>query len=457
MRNLSSPLEQVCFSKASGKGGQGGLKILKILKSHISFLILTGLLLASSSQAFLPPESEHLIPFRIVQTGLTMSMLEVCGCPDLPLGGVASHGFIVESERQGVDRFLLFSSGHVLHATEPVDRRIAEVYFESMALMGYSGMLVTESELGFGLDFLTGQLEQWGIPAVATNLSATSDVHVPWQESLYFDFPRLRVLVLGLMQPWGRLPEGFEVADPVESASRVLAEYGDSADLVVVLSSLSVNEERRLVREIPDIPLVLSSLMQSRVQRFAGAYLIHTSSNQGKHVNIIDSNYKPALTSRPFSFMVRGREADPALGEDPVIRGIVDSFYEQYTQEVTGGDWEGMRLFADKAVESLEGNAYLGAEACLECHTTLTPSFDRTRHSVAMLTLLDRNRHFMPECAVCHTTGYGAETGYREFSAMGPLSHVGCESCHGPGKLHVQDPARKDWIRRKVPDEHCQT
>jgi hypothetical protein len=49
-------------------------------------------------------------------------------------------------------------------------------------------------------------------------------------------------------------------------------------------------------------------------------------------------------------------------------------------------------------------------------------------------------RNLDPECVVCHTVGFGYNTGYKNASKTPHLSHVGCESCHGPGSGHAADP-----------------
>jgi hypothetical protein len=42
-----------------------------------------------------------------------------------------------------------------------------------------------------------------------------------------------------------------------------------------------------------------------------------------------------------------------------------------------------------------------------------------------------------PACIGCHTIGFGAPDGYRREFGREKLVDVGCESCHGPGALHV--------------------
>ena len=48
-------------------------------------------------------------------------------------------------------------------------------------------------------------------------------------------------------------------------------------------------------------------------------------------------------------------------------------------------------------------------------------------------------RQYDPECVVCHTVGYGFQTGYKGEAAE-KLKGVGCENCHGPGNPHASNP-----------------
>ena len=54
-----------------------------------------------------------------------------------------------------------------------------------------------------------------------------------------------------------------------------------------------------------------------------------------------------------------------------------------------------------------------------------------------MITLEVKNEAKNANCQRCHTTGFAQPTGF----PTGGKTHqeVGCESCHGPGKRHVDD------------------
>lgn len=404
--------------------------------------------------AVLPPETEDLIPFKIVHSGNNRLRMEVCGCQQNMRGGLAPRAAMIEEERAGVDRFLLLDSGHLFDGREDIDRRIAQTYLQAMNLMGYDGMLIGEAEFSLGEDFLFQQLEQCGIPAVCTNLQVPECVQPPWKRVLHYDFPRLRIAVIGLIpMDSASLPEGYAVSDPIQAASEAVAEIGDAADLIVALSTLSYADEVRLVSEVRRIALLLSGIMGRPYQRSYHSVIAH-SNEDGKSINVIEATCKPAMPDRPFAFLVRSREADPDIGIDPVIRNVLDNFYESLRQEslAKGKD---LRLFTNQAVESLPGNAYVGSESCRGCHEPEYRHWQQTQHVFSMLSLLNKNRHGLPECLACHTTGYGYPGGFEQFEAKGDLSRVGCESCHGPGKLHSGAVEIGGLIRKEVPDTIC--
>jgi hypothetical protein len=76
------------------------------------------------------------------------------------------------------------------------------------------------------------------------------------------------------------------------------------------------------------------------------------------------------------------------------------------------------------------------------------------------------NRQYDPECIVCHTVGFGQQSGYvsegdwakraaaaKKAGQKPPpnLRDVGCESCHGPSSLHVANPSDEEWQKRINP------
>lgn len=84
------------------------------------------------------------------------------------------------------------------------------------------------------------------------------------------------------------------------------------------------------------------------------------------------------------------------------------------------------------------------------------------RQTTSWLSVKDygwRNRHWLKQCAGCHTTGFSTDR--EQFAETG----VGCEACHGPALNHVRtgsrafvvNPARLPADRREMICESCHT
>ena len=115
---------------------------------------------------------------------------------------------------------------------------------------------------------------------------------------------------------------------------------------------------------------------------------------------------------------------------------------------------------------SVAGASYVGSQKCKMCHLKEHKSWQTTPHAGT----LDSLRLASPEavaafakqigvkaagvasdnstCLGCHTTGFGVAGGYppaddvhkatgADSTRIVALGSVGCESCHGPGSMHL--------------------
>ncbi len=89
------------------------------------------------------------------------------------------------------------------------------------------------------------------------------------------------------------------------------------------------------------------------------------------------------------------------------------------------------------------GVAYVGADACRDCHQSEYEQWRRTPHAGAFAVILQARRGYDPACTPCHTTGQGHKGGFADKTAPkgNPMTNVQCEVCHGPGDDHVKAPA----------------
>jgi 2',3'-cyclic-nucleotide 2'-phosphodiesterase (5'-nucleotidase family) len=132
--------------------------------------------------------------------------------------------------------------------------------------------------------------------------------------------------------------------------------------------------------------------------------------------------------------------------------------------------------------------SYLGSNACGACHAPALAFWKTTKHAQALSALARVGRNRDPSCVGCHVTGYlqggwtleagrrrGAASPRRGAGARGdaeapcsagedcsdggagrsPLANVGCETCHGAGRAHVEAVDKRKSTTRAVPEAVC--
>ncbi len=93
---------------------------------------------------------------------------------------------------------------------------------------------------------------------------------------------------------------------------------------------------------------------------------------------------------------------------------------------------------ADKPVPpAAKGEAsYVGMEQCTDCHQDAADFWKKTVHATAWQTLVERGQEFDYDCIGCHVTGWD-KPGGSNLAHNDKLRDVQCETCHGPGSIHV--------------------
>ncbi|MEZ4405797.1 MAG: multiheme c-type cytochrome [Polyangiales bacterium] len=153
-------------------------------------------------------------------------------------------------------------------------------------------------------------------------------------------------------------------------------------------------------------------------------------------------------------FRARTLEISPDVAKQPSVQSQIASYFRAVNEH-------NRVAYADlRAPPAPPGTArYLGVEACRDCHEEAYAVWARTPHHSAYRTLEDISKNFNLACVGCHVTGYRQPGGSEVVQNEG-LRDVQCETCHGPGSLHVAArgaAARRATIRRDAPATFCAT
>jgi hypothetical protein len=83
---------------------------------------------------------------------------------------------------------------------------------------------------------------------------------------------------------------------------------------------------------------------------------------------------------------------------------------------------------------------YVGVAACGKCHKAAVAQWKTTVHARAWKTLVDADKQYNYDCTGCHVTGFMKPGGSHLASVEAKgLVNVQCETCHGPGSVHVAE------------------
>lgn len=140
----------------------------------------------------------------------------------------------------------------------------------------------------------------------------------------------------------------------------------------------------------------------------------------------------PAAPGNAFS--ARLVELGPEAPRDPAVTELLATFDRRVNvhNRDAFASWTPERPAAGQP-------SYTGSIMCGGCHEQEVQWWRRTPHGRAYATLVQRNKQYNLSCVGCHVTGYGRPGG-STVSHVGALQDVGCESCHGPGSMHVVSP-----------------
>lgn len=116
---------------------------------------------------------------------------------------------------------------------------------------------------------------------------------------------------------------------------------------------------------------------------------------------------------------------------------------------------------------------YVGAASCRGCHAKAYEFWQAQKvvsegkgpdgkmvsrtlsHAHAWDTLVAQGKDKDRTCIGCHSVGFNEPGGYCRSSDVGERKGVQCESCHGPGSLHVQSAGAPQQIQKLVPESTC--
>lgn len=249
--------------------------------------------------------------------------------------------------------------------------------------------------------------------------------------------------------------------DPIPALKTVMEEFSrQQVDFRVLLSQARPEESEELAKEFPDLDVVVTAEGPGDPDPKApptkvGDTLVIEPGRKGKYVGVL--GLYPDNSDTPFRYQLVSLERN----DFDETQAMIDLMQEYQTKLKD----EQVVLKDGISVPHPSGATYVGADRCGECHTSAFAKWKDSAHAHALESLDPANkrlgherlngiqRTFDPECLACHVTGWDPQeyiryrSGYlnpeyastdEEKTLHTLLAGNQCESCHGPGSLHIE-------------------
>jgi hypothetical protein len=442
-----------CYIKAAADTSQAEARG-KTSRAAAIFGLLLILFAAGCSKS--PPAA---LDVPVYFTCDTEGRLEPCGCFAGQFGGLTRLKTVLDAE--ATTNALRVDVGDAVGGHEDYDLMEYRYVLQAFAAMNYDALNIGGREA----QFTAKQLREIKQASPVTILGANLVDKITRQP--IFDAYRIvqrgafRIAIIGVLDPHG-LPanpgDGVAVEDMEPAIERCLAELRGRADLTVLLAFTDEATLTRLAQEFFECQVILGGRVSQPAQELVreNRSLIYFVTNESRALGILRLRLVKGAVPQATASEIR--LLHDKIPQDAAFVALMRNYREEVRHTRLALD-DADDLNADMVPGVRTAATYVGTEKCLSCHVTAGATWLASAHAHSFATLIGRKADADPRCIGCHTTGFGSPTGYRRDFGETKLVNVGCESCHGPGSLHVRQKegdATVNFVYRPLDAGDCQ-
>jgi hypothetical protein len=368
----------------------------------------------------------------------TRGRLEPCGCFTGQYGGLTRLKTVLDAEAPS--SALRLDIGDAIGGHEDYDLIQYRYLLRAYAAMKYDALNIGHREAQLPAAQLRELRTSSPVPMLSANLVDKATRKPIFDPCRIVVRNGCRVALIGLVDPRGLgedLGAGLEVESMESALARQLAEVRTKADLIVLLAFTDEETLGRLAEQFYEIQVILGGKVSQPAQELKrhNRSLIYFVTNESRALGILQLQFRPGTDFRVVGNEIRLLRDE--IPQDPALSQMAQAYRDEVRRTRLAVD-DPANAAADTIPGVRTAAGYVGSGRCVECHKTAGQTWAKSGHARGFATLCDRKADADPKCIGCHTTGFGAPSGYRRQFGRDKLVDVGCESCHGPGSLHVQ-------------------
>lgn len=320
--------------------------------------------------------------------------------------------------------------------------------------------------------------------------------------------------------------DGLKVTPYIDAAKDVvnILRKKEKVDLVIALTHLGVEQELMFPKMVPGVDIIAGGHGEEEPKKVMpiGTTLYLRSSFEGRKIGVVKIEYssarkgwindkeisslndkKEAIRHSLSTLLLLKNQAEYKTGKEykasvdkqiEETNGELKNIESQIPKDISGMNWyEGglipmltetpndleivklidqyksnlAKIAKGKSVDisKVHGTVYATHQYCAQCHQKQYEVWQKSAHSQAWTSLVQKHQEFNLECMSCHTVGYKDKKGYgtslkdllRTVESAGTKINydyrtVQCENCHGARSTHPFD---KSAVMKKVTSATC--
>lgn len=253
------------------------------------------------------------------------------------LGGMARLATLVQRLRAEEPTALLLFAGDVISPSIMSSVFKGEQMIEALNALGVDAATFGNHEFDFGDEVLARRVAESDFSWVAANVE--DDAGRPFPGARPFVVRQIGdvgVGILGLITPHTRELSSsgpqWRFLDPVETARRYIPQMkAMGADVIVALTHQSMADDVRLLREVPEIDLVVGGHEHDVMRQVEGGRLIVKAGSDNRYLGVVDLTVQDG---RVTGFSDRMLAVDEKLAEQPAMATMVSGWVARLSQEM---------------------------------------------------------------------------------------------------------------------------
>jgi 2',3'-cyclic-nucleotide 2'-phosphodiesterase (5'-nucleotidase family) len=259
-------------------------------------------------------------------------------------GGMARIAGIVDQVRREVEakggHVVLLYAGDVLQGTPMSLVFKGEPDIQTMNAMKFDAMVLGNHEFDYGQANLKRLMSLATFPMMSANIKTTAGKGFAI-DYIINSYDKLKVAIFGLTTdetPVTSHPDStkdLEFVEPIEAAKKVVPTLRGKADIVIALTHLGYDVDKRLAQEVPGIDVIVGGHSHTKVETPArvGKTLVCQAYEYGAYLGRIDLEVLGKRIVRSDGYLIAIGDTIP---QDPRVADLVSSYATRLEKELDG-------------------------------------------------------------------------------------------------------------------------